>query len=86
MKHKNRMPETEDILVEGQECADFTIIKGEVYPDNEIPLELVDDLPDAFDEDMLYEEYRDRELFDDETGHLKKCPGDNSGTMRKMRI
>ena len=76
IKQKNKISETIDVLEEEQECTDFVIfviIDGELYPENQILPELKNekDLPEVIDEDMLYEEYRDRELFDTETGHPK---------------
>lgn len=38
---------------------DMIIIDGKVYLENELPTEVVDDLPEVFDEDWLFEAYRD---------------------------
>ena len=74
MKKKINMSKTVDFIGEEQECTDIVIIHGEVYPENQIPLELENekDLPDVIDEDMLYEKYRDRELFDTKIGGPKQ--------------
>ena len=61
-----------DILDEEQEFTGFAIINGEVYPEDEIPSRLINDLSEGIDEDMLYEEYRDRAFFDKETRHPKQ--------------
>ena len=56
--------ETSKDIGDNAECTDFILVDDRVYTENEIPFELVNELPEIIDEDMLYEEYRDRELFD----------------------
>ena len=61
-----------EIIADQAECTDFVSVDGEVYAEDELPFELVDDLPEVIDEDMLYEEHKDRELFNTETGQPKQ--------------
>ena len=50
------------------EFTDMIIIDGKVYLENELPTEVVDDLSEVFDEDLLYEAYRD-----DQFDRKKRC-------------
>ena len=69
---KLRKLETSEVIADQAECTDFVSVDGEVYAEDELPFELVDDLPEVIDEDMLYEEHKDRELFNTETGQPKQ--------------
>jgi len=69
---KQRKVETSEFIVDQAECTDFVSVDGDVYVEDDVPFELDDDLHEVIDEDMLYEEYKDRELFNTETGQPKQ--------------
>lgn len=56
----NKWEERENSPAE-PECMEFVIINDRVYPADQLPSVLVDDLPDMFDEDYLYENFRDEQ-------------------------
>ena len=41
---------------------EISTIDDDVYLEDEIPTEIVDDLPEIIDEDLLYETYRDEKF------------------------
>ena len=56
---KEREFETTRDMADEADSADFLIIEGEIYPENGIPIEVIEGLPEVIDEDWLYEAYRD---------------------------
>ena len=46
-------------LADKAEYTDFLLVEGEIFPEVEMPNEVVDGLPEVIDEDWLYEAYRD---------------------------
>jgi hypothetical protein len=59
----NKMKEREFMTVENMaekpDNTDFVLVEGDIFPEDEKPNEVVDDLPEIINEDLLYEEYRD---------------------------
>ena len=51
--------ETPVDMADDAEYTDFLIVEGEIFPEDEMPNELVDGLPEIINEDWLYEAYRD---------------------------
>jgi hypothetical protein len=58
-KMEKREFETTSDIAEKAEQLDFLIVEGEIYPEDELPIEVVDELPEVIDEDWLYEAYSD---------------------------
>jgi hypothetical protein len=56
---KKREFEASGDIVSEAEYADFITVEGEIYPEDEIPVEVIEGLPEGIDEDLLFEEYRD---------------------------
>lgn len=62
-KLKGKKGRCSKVGVSGEaEFADVVIIDGNIYLENELPTEVVDDLPEVIDEDLLYEAYRDEKF------------------------
>ena len=56
---KERDFETTRDMADKAEYTDFLIVEGDIFPEDEMPNEVVDDLPEIINEDWLYEAYRD---------------------------
>ena len=63
---------TPEVIADNEECTDFVLVDGDFFTEDDVPFEIDDDLPEIIDKDMLYESYRDRELFNTKTGQPKK--------------
>ena len=57
-----RRQKNEESISGETEFINSVIINDNVYLENEIPTEVVDDLHGTIDEDWLYEDYRDRKF------------------------
>jgi len=68
---KQRKFEISEAITDQVECTDFILVDDDVYAEDEVRLELIDDLAEVIDEDMLYESYRDRDLFGSSVGKRK---------------
>jgi hypothetical protein len=58
-KMKEREFETAWGMTDEAEHTDFVIVEGQIYPEDVIPIEVIEGLPEVIDEDWLYEAYRD---------------------------
>ena len=58
-KMKEQEFETPVDMADKAEYTDFVIVAGQIYPEDVIPIEVIEGLPEVIDEDWLYEAYRD---------------------------
>ena len=56
---KEREFEAQEDMATESEYMDFLIVEGEIFPEDEIPVEVIEGLTEVIDEDWLYEAYRD---------------------------
>ena len=56
---KEREFETTRDMADEAKHTDFLIVEGEIYPENGIPIEVIEGLPEVIDEDLLFEAYLD---------------------------
>jgi hypothetical protein len=50
---------TVENMAEKAEYTDFVIVEGEIFPEDGIPIEVIEGLTEVIDEDWLYDAYRD---------------------------